>query len=118
MFSKILRFFPLRVWLILLGLGIFFWFWVFGHQGLLDLEQLRRVRAELIQEEKELLKERAQLKQELKLLKDPRYQKHLIHKELGFVEGSEVILKFKKAETDKSSPAPNKSAATPKARQN
>lgn len=118
MVSKILRFFPLRVWLALLGFGIFFWFWVFGRQGLLDLEQLRRGRAELLQEEQNLLKERAQLKQELKLLKDPRYQKHLIHKELGFVEEGEAVIQFRKAETDKSSPAPNKSAVKKTARQN
>lgn len=58
------------------------------------MEELRSVKAGLLQEKEKLAKEKETLKRELKNLKDPRYQKHLIHKELGLVEEGEVMIKF------------------------
>lgn len=60
------------------------------------MEQLRRTKAQLSEEKIKQEKEKERLEKELQFLKDPRYQKHLIHKELGYVEEGEMIIQFPK----------------------
>lgn len=91
---QIFRSFPLSTWLILLALVLFLWLWIFGHQGLAELENLRQVRSDLSEQERELKKEREELEKELKHLQDPLRQKYLVHKELGFIQNGEVLVLF------------------------
>lgn len=58
------------------------------------MEQLRGARQELEEEKTKRTDEQEALKSQLQYLKDPTYQKHLIHKELGYVEEDEAIIKF------------------------
>lgn len=58
------------------------------------MEQLRRVKQELLQKETQRVEEQTELKAKLKYLEDPNYQKHLIHQELGYVEENEVMIQF------------------------
>lgn len=60
------------------------------------MEYLRGVRQALTQEKAQLTEEQKELKAKLEYLKDPNYQKHLIHKELGYVEEDEVVVQFPK----------------------
>lgn len=98
--SEIYRALPRSAWLILLGGLLFLWFWIFGRQGLYDLESLRRVRAELRREKVKLETEETELKAKLKYLDDPAYQKYLIHKELGWVEPDEAVIQLPRRFTD------------------
>ena len=93
-FVLALRSIPLTLWLALLGLGIFGWFSFFGKHGLYEMEQLRRIKAELSEQKIKLEKEKQNLEAELQHLHDREYLKHLIHKELGYVEEREVVIKF------------------------
>lgn len=86
---------PLTTWGLGLGLGLFFWMLVFGRQGLSELERLRQSKLTLQNEEEQLLKEKGKLEEELKRLKNPHYLKHLIHKDLGYVEENELMIKFR-----------------------
>lgn len=85
---------PLGLWAGIAALGLFFWLWIFGHQGLYELEHLRQMRVELLQEEGGLLEEKARLERELTFLDNPAYLKHLIHQELGYVEKGELMIQF------------------------
>lgn len=85
---------PLTTWGLSLGLGLFFWMLVFGRQGLSELERLRQLKLALQNEEQKLVKEKTDLEEELKRLKNPHYLKHLIHKDLGYVEENELLIKF------------------------
>lgn len=91
---QIFRSFSLSTWLILLALVLFLWLWIFGHQGLVELENLRQVRADLSEQKEELKKEREELEKELKHLQDPLHQKYLVHKELGLIQNGEVLVLF------------------------
>ena len=93
-FVQGLRSIPLTLWLVLFGLAVFGWFWIFGRHGLYELEQLRRIKAELSEQKIKLDQEKQNLEAELQHLHDPQYLKHLIHKELGYVEEREVVIKF------------------------
>ena len=93
-FFQGLRSIPYTIWLALLGLSIFGWFSIFGKHGLYEMEQLRRIKAELSEQKIKLEKEKQNLEAELQHLHDPEYLKHLIHKELGYVEEREVVIKF------------------------
>lgn len=48
----------------------------------------------LILQQATLGQEKQNLETELKWLDDPRYMKHRIHKEMGYVEPGEIIVKF------------------------
>lgn len=85
---------PWTTWLGIFLIGTFFWFWIFGNQGLVELEKLRQAKVDFLAEKENLLKEKESLEAELKRLKDPRHIKHLIHKDLGFVEDGEIMIQF------------------------
>jgi cell division protein FtsB len=85
---------PWTTWIFLLGVGLFVWLWIFGNEGLYELEKLFGVKGRLVQTQAELTREKEELEAERKRLKDPRYLKHLIHKELGFVEKDEAMIQF------------------------
>ena len=87
---------PWTTWLILLGFVVVGWFWIFGHHGLYEMEQLRKVRSELLDEKENQEEERQKLESELQHLQEPEYVKHLIHKELGYVEEGEMVIQFPK----------------------
>lgn len=83
-------------WAGLVFLLLFGWFWIFGNKGFYELEMLKQQRARLLLEEKEGEKKKRQLEAELERLKDPRYQRHLIHRDLGFIEEDEVMILFRR----------------------
>ncbi|MBI5300143.1 MAG: septum formation initiator family protein [Deltaproteobacteria bacterium] len=93
-FLQIVRSLPLRSWLVIFGAGLFLWFWIFGHNGLVDLEHLIRLQRNYTQQKQSLAEEKEQLEQDLKNMENPRYLKHLIHQELGYVESDEVVIQF------------------------
>ena len=88
--------FFIKAGLLVSGFLIFLWFWIFGHQGLYEMEQLRRVRSELMQEKIKVEQDKKNLEAEQKHSTDPQYIKHLIHRELGYIEKNEVMVKFHK----------------------
>ncbi|MBI4124936.1 MAG: septum formation initiator family protein [Deltaproteobacteria bacterium] len=85
---------PFSAWLVLIGLLTFLWFWIFGSKGLYEMEQLRGLRQELLEEKTKLAVEKEQLETELKYLEDPEYQKHVIRRELGYIEDDEAVIQF------------------------
>ncbi|MDO8527627.1 MAG: septum formation initiator family protein [Deltaproteobacteria bacterium] len=92
--SRVFRSLSLRTWLSVLGISLFLWFWIFGHQGLYQLEHLLRAKRGMVLQQKNLVDEKKELEAEIRRLNNPRYQKHLIHKELGFVEKGEVLIQI------------------------
>ena len=90
----IFRALPLSGWLVLAGLLTFLWFWIFGSKGLYEMEQLRGLRQELLDEKEKLAEEKKQLESELKHLNDPEYQRHIIHRELGYIKEDEALIQF------------------------
>ena len=92
--TEIFRSLPLATWLCVAALGIFLWFWVCGSHGLIEMEHLIRMKRGLILQQATLGQEKQNLETELKWLDDPRYMKHRIHKEMGYVEPGEIIVKF------------------------
>ena len=94
LFLQIVRSLPPTSWLMILGLGLFIWLGIFGHNGLADLEHLIRLKKNYSTQKEALVEEKEALEQELKNLDNPRYLKHLIHQELGFIESDKVIIQF------------------------
>lgn len=94
-FLRIVRSLPLTHWLLIAGFGSFLWFWIFGSNGLVELEQRIRLKRNYAAQKESLAVEKEKLEQELKNLENPRYLKHLIHKELGFVEPDEMVIQFR-----------------------
>ena len=90
----VFRALPLSRWLILAGLLTFLWFWIFGAQGLYEMEHQRGVRQELTGEKTKLLEEKESLESEMRHLDAPEYQKHIIHRELGYIEDDEAVIQF------------------------
>ncbi len=94
-----LRFFhslSVTTWITLLAFILFFWLLAFGHHGLYELEQLLRIKNNLLFEKEALVSEKKALNSELKHLEDPIYLKYLIHKEMGFTQPDEVIIQLQK----------------------
>ncbi len=58
------------------------------------MEQIVRMKRQLLEQKVQLEAEKKELEGELKRLDDPRYLKHLIHKDLGYVESGEVMIKL------------------------
>ena len=59
---------------------------------MVELETLKQQRTTLSTEEKTIASENEKLKLEIEKLKDPRYQRHLIHRDLGYVESDELLI--------------------------
>ena len=87
---------PLIYWLVLAGCGIFFWILIFGHHGFYEMQKLLSIRHTLGKEKTALVKMQEELTQELKLLDEPAYIKHLIREELGYAAPDEKIILFNK----------------------
>ena len=85
---------PLRV-AIILGLGIFFWFLIFGEQGIIELNKLISMRKQLTEQKVTLDKDIKQLSQEKILLNNPKKLELVIRQELGFIKPGEVIYQKK-----------------------
>lgn len=90
----VFRALPFSAWLVLAGAVFFVWFWVFGSKGLYELEQLRGLKQERLEEKAKLLEEKTRLEQELQYLKDPEYQQHIIRRELGYIKEDEAVIQF------------------------
>lgn len=66
---------------------------VFGHQGWMDLQELRRERAELETRVRELREENEQLRQRLERLEsNPEYLEWLARDRLGMVKPNERVV--------------------------
>lgn len=93
--KKVLSAFSFKTWIAASALILFLWVWIFGQQGLLLLENLRHKKSELLSQQKKFKEEETSLKKELRNLEDPDYLKHLIHKDLGYVQEDEVLIREK-----------------------
>lgn len=93
--NKIYRSLSPTGWAGMIFLILFGWFWLFGNKGFYELENLKQQREKLSAAAKEIEKENALLAAELEKLKVSRYQRHLIHRDLGYVGNDEVLIMFR-----------------------
>jgi len=86
---------------ILLGIGIgvvfsLFLLIIFGNNAMLELNQLKEERDNIIERNKELALNNNSMYNEIKRLKDdPEYIENIARRELGMIKKNEIILQFK-----------------------
>jgi len=84
----------MKRWLWIVGSALFLWLWIFGNQGLYELQKLIHIRQDLQDNRATLEKEKENLKGELKALEGSSYLDHLVRQELGYVKPNEKIVQF------------------------
>jgi cell division protein FtsB len=77
--------------------GIFFWWFILGDQGVYQLRRLIDMKNRLIRERSVLNDDIDSLKQEKELLSDPAKLEMVIRKELGYIRPGEIVFKEKKS---------------------
>ena len=91
---KIIRGFSTKSWIFLFGMLLALWILLFGSDGPYQLERLKQSEQSFLRQKEQLLSEQKNLQSEMKKMETPKYLKHLIRKDLGYVEPNEVIVKF------------------------
>ena len=91
---------PLRI-IITIAAVAFFWFLLFGDQGIYHLNRLAFMKKNLANQKETLKTDIERLSQEKELLRDPKNLEGVIRKELGYVRPGEVIYKEKTDEEQK-----------------
>lgn len=81
---------PLRL-AIIIGLGIFIWFLIFGDQGIIQLNKLIFMKKQLTGQRENLKKDMERLSHEKELLDNPKHLEWVIRNELGFIKPGEII---------------------------
>jgi cell division protein FtsB len=72
-------------------------FIIFGDNGLVDLNQLKKERNRLIEKNNKITMNNLSLYHEIDRLKhDPKYIEDIVRRELGFIGKDEVIFKLRK----------------------
>lgn len=79
--------------------GVFFWWFILGDQGVYQLRRLIEMKHRLIKERRALNDDIDRLKHEEELLSDPTKLEMVIRKEMGYIRPGEIVFKEKKQET-------------------
>ncbi len=88
---------PLRMGIIV-GMSIFISFLIFGDQGVLQLNKLVYLKNNLVKKRNTLQKNIEDLKNEKKMLHDPKNLELVIRKELGFIKPGEIVYQLKEGQ--------------------
>ena len=79
--------------------GIFFWWFILGDQGVYQLRRLLDMKHRLIKERSALNDDIDRLKREKELLNDPTKLEMVIRKELGYIRPGEIVFKERRKGT-------------------
>jgi len=85
---------PLRVGVIL-GIAAFFWFLLFGDQGIVEMNKLSMMKKKLIYQKEQLKTDIEKLTREKAALSDSKNLEPVIRNELGYIRPGEVIYQEK-----------------------